>query len=196
MEPPRLSDTPRRYPDYCLSISTRLTWAMTNILTSACSHPNAPKKNIILSVGSGSGLLEAHLQAFWSCSPSNNLFIEGVEVRTAEESPPVNRYLSEEQYTTVRGTFEISPRLKDASALVFVYPREPGLVHRYLHAAGRDMSSPLRAVVWLGPRADWDSFAECLRGVPGFGPVEIPTNAECGLVEYEMMGLIRRLPGF
>ncbi|KAK7731812.1 hypothetical protein SLS53_008633 [Cytospora paraplurivora] len=194
MEPPRLSDTPQRYPDFCLSISARLTWALTNILTSACSHPNAPKHNLILSIGSGSGLLEAHLQSLWSSSPSNNLFIEGVEVRTAEEAPPVNRYLSEEQYTTVRGTFEISPRLREASALIFVYPREPGLIHRYLHAAGKDTNSPLRAVVWLGPKADWDSFAECLRGVPGFGPVEIPTNVTCGLVEYEMMGLIRRLP--
>ncbi|KUI62550.1 hypothetical protein VP1G_09665 [Cytospora mali] len=193
MNLPHLSDTPRRYPDFCLSISTRLIHALTDILSSASSTQGGQHENLVLSVGSGSGLLEAHMQSLWSSLPGCNLAIEGVEVRTAEEARPVNRYLSEEHYTTVRGTFEISPRGQEASALIFVYPREPVLIQRYLQAAREDEDSPLRTVVWLGPKADWDTFAYCLRDVPGFCSVEIPQD--CGVVEYEMMVVIRRFPG-
>lgn len=191
MDLPHLDDAPRRYPDFCLSISTRLIRTLTDILTSACSTPGGQQKDVVLSVGSGSGLLEAHMQSLWSSLPGCNLTIEGVEVRTAEEARPVNRYLSEEHYTTVRGTFEVSPRGREASALVFVYPREPVLIQRYLEAAREDDNSPLRTVMWLGPKADWATFAECLRDVPGFCSVEIPEN--CGVVEYEMLALLRRL---
>ncbi|ROV97352.1 hypothetical protein VMCG_06914 [Cytospora schulzeri] len=189
MDLPHLGDAPRRYPDFCLSISARLIRTLTDVLTSACS---GREENLVISVGSGSGLLEAHMQSLWSSSPGCNLTIEGVEVRTAGQARPVNRYLSEEHYTTVRGTFEVSPRAREASALMFVYPREPVLIQRYLQAAREDEDSPLRTVVWLGPKADWDTFDECLQGVPGFGSVEIP--GDCGVVEYEMMAVLTRLP--
>lgn len=193
MDLPPLDDAPRRYPDFCLSISTQLIRTLTDVLSSACSTSGRQKENLVLSVGSGSGLLEAHLQSLWSSLPDCNLTIEGVEVRTAEQARPVNRYLSEEHYATVRGTFEVSPRGRDASALIFVYPREPVLIQRYLQAARDDGNSPLQAVLWLGPKADWDTFAECLRDVPGFASVEIP--GDCGAVEYEMMAVLQRLPG-
>lgn len=195
MDLPPLGDTPRRYPDFCLSISTRLIRALTDIITTsgACKIPDEQQSSLVVSVGSGSGLLEAHLQSFWSSIPSCNLTIEGVEVRTAGDARPVNRYLSEEHHTTVRGTFEVTPRGRQASALMFVYPREPMLIQRYLQGAREDEDSPLRTVVWLGPKADWDCFAECLRDVPRFGEVEIPDD--CGMVKYEMMAIIRRLPG-
>lgn len=190
MDLPHIDDEPRRYPDFCLSISTRLIRTLTDILTSSCSTPGGQQKNLVLSVGSGSGLLEAHMQSLWSSLPGCSLAIEGVEVRTVEEARPVNRYLSEEHHTTVRGTFEVSPRGREASALIFVYPREPVLIQRYLEATREDDNSPLRIIVWLGPKADWDTFAERLQDIPGFCSVEVPEN--CGLVEYEMMAVLRR----
>lgn len=192
MDLPNLDDVPRRYPDSCLSISTHLIRTLTDVLTSDCSRASGPQKSLVVSVGSGSGLLEAHLQSLWSSLPGCKLTIEGVEVRTAEEVCPVNRYLSEEHCTTVRGTFEVSQKGREASALVFVYPREPVLIQRYLQVAKDDGDSPLETLVWLGPKADWETFAGCLKDVPGFGTVEIPKS--CGVFDYEMMAVLRRLP--
>lgn len=192
MDLPHLSDEPRRYPDFCLSISTRLIRTLTDLLASACSTFDRQKECLVLSVGSGSGLLEAYMQALCSSLPGCKLSIEGVEVRTAGEARPVNRYLSEERYITVRGTFEVSQRGKEASALLFVYPREPVLIQRYLEAPREEEDGPLQTVVWLGPKADWDTFANCFRDVTGFGSVQV--LEDCGVAEYEIMAVLQRLP--
>lgn len=190
-----LGDEATRYPDFCLSLSTPLIYTLSNIFSNAATQSSS---SLILSIGSGSGLLEAHLQSLWSSTSGCELIVHGVEVQTADEAPPVNRYLPEQNCSTVRGTSQLYSDLDAACALLFVYPRATELVTRYLKAACDLDDSPLQAVVWLGPRADFDPFAACLQSVldsgllanMGFGPVEVPETL--GMAEYEMMAVIRR----
>lgn len=188
---PPLSDEPKRYPDFCLSLSTPLIQSLTAIFTEAARKAKA-KSNLILSVGSGSGLLEAHLQAHWSSSSSSkcDLYIHGVEIHTGTDSRPVNRYLPEQNCNTVKATWQLSPDLHIATALLFVYPRDPDLVLRYMQAVQDHESSVLQAVVWLGPRADFDPFTAFLQHLPGFDPVQVFETR--GLASYEMMAIIWR----
>lgn len=192
---PPLNDEPNRYPDFCLSLSTPLIHCLTSVFTEAA---NQSESNLILSVGSGSGRLEAHLQDYWSSTLNCNLSIHGVEIHVADNARPVNRYLPEQNCSTVQATWQLSPDLAIAGALLFVYPRDSELVLRYLQAASNQESNPLQAVVWLGPRADYRTFVGALqsaldaglRDTLAFGPVEI--IGAPGMAEYEMMALIRR----
>lgn len=192
---PPLSDEPTRYPDFCLSLSTHLIDALTKIFSAAAAKS---RSSLTLSVGSGSGLLEAYLQSLWSSTPGCDLMIHGLEVQTADGAGPVNRYLPEQNCGTVRGTTQLSSELNSACALLFVYPRDPALVLRYLQAA-KDLSNrPLQAVVWLGPRADFDIFAGSpqsplkigLGDNTDFDPVEV-TEVR-GMADYEMIAVVRR----
>lgn len=187
MDLPELSDTPARHPGFCLSISTKLIHTLTNILTT--NGPNS-NDNLILSVGSGSGLLEAHwLSHLTRLSNSTSTFtIQGVEVRSSPTAAPVNKYLPEQNSTTVRGTWELSPLLETADTLLFVYPRDPGLVGRYLKAR----PPSLRVVLWLGPHADWEVFGECFRGLDGFGDVDIIDGGSAGVADFEMIAVVQR----
>lgn len=185
MDLPELTDEPNRHPDCCLSLSTKLLTKLTD--TFRPPQPTGPTLHV-LSVGSGTGLLEALLQAHWSSAPSgSNLTIHGVEVRAPGRSRPVNRYLRDGHASTVRGTWEVSPAAAGAGALLFVYPREPGLVARYVRAAGEG----LRLVVWLGPNVDWALFEACLADAapPGGGGVEVVGGS--GLADYETMAIVR-----
>ncbi|KAG6357464.1 hypothetical protein INS49_013341 [Diaporthe citri] len=186
MDLPKLSDTPTRHPYFCLSISTKLINTLTSILIT--NGPNS-NNNLILSVGSGSGLLEAHLLKHLTSLPesTSTFTIQGVEVRSPPATAPVNKYLPEQHSATVRGTWELSPLLDAADALLFVYPREPGLVTRYL--AARPTS--LRVVLWLGPRADWEVFGGCFQGLEGFGDVDIIEGGSAGVAEFEMIAVVR-----
>lgn len=183
---PKLSHTPTRHPDFCLSISTILILRLSHILTE--NGPDS-KDNLILSVGSGSGLLETYLLEHTNSilNPTPAFTIQGVEVRSPPTAAPVNKYLPWQHSTTVRGTWELSPLLDKAYTLLFVYPREPGLVARYL--AARPAS--LRLVVWLGPRADWEVFGGCFQGLEGFGDVEIIEGRGAGVAEFEMIAVVR-----
>lgn len=188
MDLPKLSDTPTRHPDFCLSISTKLLHTLTAILTTNGPDTN---NNLILSVGSGSGLLEDHiLNHLTSLSDelSTKFTVQGVEVRSSPTTAPVNKYLPEHHYTTVRGTWELSPLLETADTLIFVYPRDPALVSRYLSAR----PASLRVVLWLGPRADWEVFGGCFRGLEGFGDVDIVEGGSAGVAEFEMVAVVRR----
>lgn len=184
-----LSDEPQRYADFCLSLSTPLIQSLTAIFTQAASKAKT-QSNLILSVGSGSGLLEAHLQSHWSSTRECGLYIHGVEIHTGDNARPVNRYLPEQNCNTVKATWQLSPDLHIANALLFVYPRDPGLVSRYIQACQDQEKSLLQAVIWLGPRADFDPFTGCLQHQPGFGPVEVDDIR--GLADYEMMAIIWR----
>lgn len=186
---PPLSDEPQRYADFCLSLSAPLIQSLTAIFTEAASKAKT-ESNLILSVGSGSGLLEAHLQAHWSTTRKCDLCIHGVEIHTGDNARPVNRYLPEQNCNTVKATWQLSPDVHIANALLFVYPRDPGLVSRYIQAVQDQENSPLQAVVWLGPRADFDPFAGCLQHQPGFDSVKVVDT--CGLANYEMMAIIWR----
>ncbi|RYP61863.1 hypothetical protein DL771_009982 [Monosporascus sp. 5C6A] len=199
MDLPEITDEPRHYPDCCLSISRGILDVLTDTFRTAA------ETGLVLSIGSGSGLLEALLQSRWatvsalaSASASDNTTaaattisaaasprIEGVEVRAS-----VNRYLPAAAVGTVRGTWEVSPRARSdptVAALLFVYPRSPALVSRYLREAAASVA------VWLGHRSDWPDFEPCFAGAPGFGgAVEVVGGCAAGLVEYEMMAIVRR----
>ncbi|RYP42764.1 hypothetical protein DL768_010236 [Monosporascus sp. mg162] len=192
MDLPEVTDEPKHYPDCCLSISSGLLNVLTDTFrTTAETGP-------VLSIGSGSGLLEALLQSRWtaasaSASASDNttssaaasLRIEGIEVRAS-----INKYLPAAAVGTVKGTWEVSPRARPdpaVAALLFAYPRSPALVSRYLREAEASVA------VWLGHRSDWPDFEPCFAGAPGFdGAVEVVGGRAAGLVEYEMMAVVRR----
>ncbi|KAI7773290.1 hypothetical protein LA080_011353 [Diaporthe eres] len=186
MDLPKLNDTATRHLDFCLSISTKLIHILTSILTT-----NGPQRNdnLVLSVGSGSGLLEAHLLKHLTSLPecTSTFTIQGLEVRSPPTAAPVNKYLPEQHSATVRGTWERSPLIDVADTLLFVYPREPDLVTRYLAAR----SASLRIVLWLGPCADWEVFGGCFQGLEGFGDVEIIEGGSAGVAEFEMIAVVR-----
>ncbi|KAK7756493.1 hypothetical protein SLS62_001327 [Diatrype stigma] len=248
MDLPEVAVDPRHYPDCCLSISTRLLDTLTDAFSTAIVGAGAggTGTGLVLSIGSGSGLLEALLLSRWSSSPSPSaapdpntlnrnrtlLQIEGVEIRS---SPPVNRYLPDpENLTIVKGSWDvISPRARRAATatarstptsavrgLMFVYPRSPGLVGKYVRdfaaasaaavaetveaEAGVETEETkgtttstirpvsLKSVVWLGHRSDWPDFEPCFAAVPGLdaATVEVVGGADAGLVEYEMMAVM------
>ncbi|KAH8760447.1 hypothetical protein F5883DRAFT_140383 [Diaporthe sp. PMI_573] len=187
MDLPELSDVPTRHPDFCLSISTKLLHTITAILTKDDPDSN---NNFIISVGSGSGLLEAHLQKHLiSVQGHTSPFtVKGVEVRSSPTAASANKYLANQYALSVRGTWEVSSFIDYADTLMFVYPRDPKLVDSYLKAR----PPTLRVVLWLGPRADWEVFWGCFRGLEGFGEVDVVEGGVAGVAEFEMVAVVRR----
>ncbi|KAF3400324.1 hypothetical protein DPV78_006073 [Talaromyces pinophilus] len=186
---PTLTNTPSRHPDCCISLSSTL---LRTITASLCE---STQSGLVLSVGSGTGLLEALLYSMWtssSTSQTTNLLIEGVEVigpATSTFHSP-NKYLPEQCFDTVKGTWVVSSRVKQAIALMFVYPRSTELVRFYIQEAGL-FSGPLHVVLWLGPNCDWAEFKPCFTD-NGWVPVQIIGGNEAGLAEYELMAIIKR----
>ncbi|KAJ5605731.1 hypothetical protein N7510_008512 [Penicillium lagena] len=109
---PQVTETPTRHPTICLALSTPLLSTLRRILP--------PKPHFTLSIGSGTGLLEALLVQH---DPSATIAVEGVEVDSA-----VNRYIPEQDMHVVPGAWATSGRALAAAAWLFVYPREVGLV--------------------------------------------------------------------
>ncbi|KAI1073858.1 hypothetical protein F5B20DRAFT_565680 [Whalleya microplaca] len=171
-----LSDTPQRYPGCCLSLSNELLNHLGSLFK------NHAKSGLILSIGSGTGLLEELLHAHLNKEPNCKLRVEGVEV------PSTNIHLPEDRINVVNGTWAICRRAADSVALVFVYPRSAELVNSYVDSF---LQKPgyVKLALWLGPKADWEEFAACFR-VPGFEVEELQDG--CGLVEYEMMTVLRQ----
>ncbi|KAE8131687.1 hypothetical protein BDV38DRAFT_288477 [Aspergillus pseudotamarii] len=168
----QLTTTPQAFPTCCLSLSTPLLETLAALL---------PKKpNYTLSIGSGSGLLEALLT-----HNHPTLQIEGVEV-----NPTVNRYIAEQDMHVVTGTWDLlSWRVPGAKAWMFVYPREPKLVERYIETFGE--GGVVEVILWLGPRADWGDYVGCFEG-RGFG-VERVVGVEGGLEGFEMLAVVGRV---
>ncbi|KAI1294107.1 hypothetical protein F5Y03DRAFT_319883 [Xylaria venustula] len=139
---PSLTAEPTRHPGCCVSLSQPLLATIQALLQSIPSaslqkeksdpeYESAPQP-LILSVGSGSGLLEELLQLYLnqSVSVSPNWRVEGVEVNSA-----VNIHLPEDRINQVAGTWAVlESRARDAAALMFVYPRDGALVRRYIDA--------------------------------------------------------------
>lgn len=164
----QLSSSPSRFPDCCLSISTTLLTTLTNLL------PKRPA--FTLSIGSGSGLLErllSHTNAETS--------VEGVEVAST-----VNRYIAEEDMHVAAGAWDLYSRAKQANAWMFVYPREPKLVSRYIEIYG---GGNVEVIVWLGPRVDWVDYEPVFRQSV-FDEVRV--LEEVGLAPYETAVVARR----
>ncbi|KAK1145555.1 hypothetical protein N8T08_004113 [Aspergillus melleus] len=164
----QLSPTPTAFPNCCLSISTTLLSHLASLL------PQTP--SFTISIGSGSGLLEALLSL-----QHPDVSIEGVEVNST-----VNRYIPEQHMNIVHGTWDLHPRVKDAAAWMFVYPREPNLVSRYLNEF---VGGQAKVIVWLGPRADWADYEPCFRGSAVFADVQV--QEDVGLAEFETQSLIK-----
>ncbi|KAK4663219.1 hypothetical protein QC763_606705 [Podospora pseudopauciseta] len=137
---PQLSTSPIRHPSSCCSLSLPLLSLLDTILP--------PPPSLALSIGSGPGLLEALLLHHY---PARSNSIYGVEVSAPK---PVNVFLPEQNTLTVTGTWAVvdSGLLKEAGALLFVYPRQPSLVQAYLARWEGEI------VVWIGPRADMEEF--------------------------------------
>ncbi|KAA8644368.1 uncharacterized protein ATNIH1004_008570 [Aspergillus tanneri] len=166
----------------------------------SCLLPQRP--NYTLSIGSGSGLLEALL-----VHRHPNLCIQGVEVHSS-----VNRYLADEDVHVVGGTWDLLPPLplpallpseqqqsgagetgkigiSGPRACMFVYPREPALVGKYLDlycVQNQKDKQQLEMVLWLGPRVDWPDYEAVFRG--WFVNMEFE---DVGLPEYEMLVVAR-----
>jgi hypothetical protein len=139
-ELPALSNQPRYHPDCCLSLCNPLLQRLSALLATS---------SIVLSVGCGSGLLEALLQLWVS-----GTCVEGVETASAQ-----NKYLDEQAFHVASGTWEVHRRSRDADAWMFVYPRVPSLFADYLRHA---KSSRVKLVLWIGPKNDWAEFERCL----------------------------------
>lgn len=131
----QIGDEPRQFAGCCLAISKPLLQALLSTL------PQRP--DLILSVGCGSGLLEALLLLLGH----DQLNLCGVEVPSCDcTSLPPERVLR------VAGTRSLHPDAILASVLMFVYPRVPALITSYLDAC---VDGALEKLVWLGHRSDW-----------------------------------------
>jgi len=131
-------DKARKHPDCCLYLSKSLVDAVWEDLP--------PEPKITLSIGSGSGLLEAILTA-----PGNKC-IECVELETLRE---IDKYIAEKAMHYVSGMQSLCERAGHADAWLFVYPRDPALVSRYIERFG---NGSVGKIFWLGPRQDWDDL--------------------------------------
>ncbi|KAL4982093.1 hypothetical protein BDW68DRAFT_65099 [Aspergillus falconensis] len=161
-----LSPSPAALPNCCLALSSPLVNRLASLL------PTTP--HFTLSIGSGAGLLEA-LLAYRHPSVS----IEGVEVNSS-----VNLYIAEQDMNVVSGTWDLLPRACDATAWMFVYPREPKLVTKYIESYGQG----IKMILWLGPRADWADYEACFLD-SAFSQLSFE---DVGLAEYEMLVVARR----
>jgi len=138
--PPALAAIPTAYSGCCLALSKPLLDFIATLLP--------PQPALVLSIGSGYGLLEAYL-----ASNTYHLRIIGIEV-----APSSNLYLPESQHRLVHGSRFLEPLAADATTWLFVYPRRVGLVQEYL-AAFEDRN--VDKIIWAGPHADWHDFKGC-----------------------------------
>ncbi|KAJ5899688.1 hypothetical protein N7495_004432 [Penicillium taxi] len=161
----QLSESPKRFPDCCFGISTTFIKILCSIL------PQCP--GFTLSVGSGSGLLEG-LIAF----SDKNISVQGVEVDSS-----INRYIDEEAMHVVGGGWGLSSYAKQAKAWMFVYPRDPKLISKYIDLYG----GHVELIVWLGPKVDWPDYEPCFLNSSFW--VEV---LDAGLTPYETAVVVRR----
>jgi hypothetical protein len=167
---PRLVSTPKPYPGCCLALSTPLVAYLCTLL------PYRP--HLILSIGSGYGLLEALL-----LSPPYSLNVIGIEVQ-----PSPNIYLHSSNHKEVIGSRSLHELAAETEAWMFVYPRRVGIVEEYLKTYG---DGRVQCVLWLGPRADWEDYKSV------FGKqwaVEVKAADEVGGRAWELIAVARKKP--
>ena len=136
-----------------------------------------PDPALTLSIGSGSGLLEALLL---HQRPALNL--------KAVELPKVkNIYMPVDKMAIVNGDKDICPLAADASAWMFVYPREALLLQQYVLAFG---NAECKLIIWVGEKADLPELEHNF-----LGKKWIKEDIEkCGLKDDDLMTLWRRHP--
>ena len=129
MEPPSISDvynklaehSPAHLPDCCSSLSVSLLKRLASLLP--------PDPALTLSIGSGSGL-----------------DLKAVEVPTT-----TNKYMPANRLQIVNGYRDLCDLAADASAWMFVYPRDIWLLREYVQVFG---GQKCHLIIWIGPRAD------------------------------------------
>lgn len=159
-----LSDPPKHHPDCCLAVSRPLLDKLVSIL------PHAP--DVVLSIGSGTGLLEAAILQHSH---------ERIDVIGVEVSSSVNKYLPEQHILIVDGTWAIHVEAQTAAAWMFVYPREPKLVATYIETCAPDVP---KTIIWLGPRNDWSDYAPVFELGHSY---DTQLVEDCGVAGYEAM---------
>ena len=165
--PDGIGDKPVHYADCCMAISRPLIRVVTDRL------PRRPA--MILSVGSGSGLLEAAILEHGRNELAHDMLLHGVEVPSC-----TNKYLPNDRLLRVPTSSTIHEDAASASALMFVYPRQVILVAAYLDTC---KSGVLEQVLWLGHRSDWADYEELLS--THFKTLEYYEDA--GVAEYELL---------
>lgn len=147
---PALSDTPVIYSGCCLALSTPLVRHLHSLLP--------PQPALVLSIGSGFGLLEAHLLAWAAPTAQSISSPESVNIVGVEVSPSPNQYLPASCHRTVHGTRFLEPLAAEAMTWLFVYPRRVNLVREYMDEYGQGR---VRHIIWIGPQADWIEYETC-----------------------------------
>ena len=164
---PCLTVMPVHHPDCCASLSSTLISKILQFLP--------PRPSFTISIGSGTGLLEALiLQA------RPEVHLEAVEV----PGLTLNRYLLEESTHVVSGTWDLCSRASRATVWMFVYPRETSLVRQYFEELG---TRNVKGLVWLGPRADYVAINQFM---PSIWVLEMLDG--CGS-QYELLAVWRRI---
>lgn len=164
---PPLSEKAAVYSGCCLALSAPLLDHLGTLL------PRAP--SLILSIGSGYGLLEAYLIA-----EPHLLHVVGVEV-----APSSNKHLRTANHRTVHGTRSLEPLAAEAAAWLFVYPRRVGLVNEYL---AQHHGAKLETILWIGPVLDWNDYQSCFAG----WDVRLQSANEVGGRAWELIAVARR----
>ncbi|KAF2746741.1 hypothetical protein M011DRAFT_403987 [Sporormia fimetaria CBS 119925] len=171
---PILTSMPKVYSGCCLALSSRL---LCYLRTTLLSNPGP-----VLSVGSGYGLLEAIMLA-----PPYDMPITGVEVH-----PSSNRYLPPTHHRVVPGSRFMDSLAEQASVWMFVYPKRVGLITDYIsrHGAGN-----LKAIIWMGPRADWEDYRVCFatRTQALSWSVDAKSADQAGGAAWEMVAVATKL---
>ncbi|KAI1332438.1 hypothetical protein F5Y16DRAFT_177997 [Xylariaceae sp. FL0255] len=216
---PKLGAEPLRHPACCASLSAPLLAAIASLLPKwSASITTSP---LILSIGSGTGLLEELLHTYLLDNNNKNNDIawrvEGVEV-----NPSVNVYLPEDRINHVPGTWATHPgRARDATVLLFVYPRDGLLIQRYVNEwmlapdskrsdGGKVKSKDSdRLSVGHGPAIADVGERRKLKRIIWLGPkadwedtglscfenisaIEVLKIPDCsGIADYEMLGVLR-----
>ena len=164
-----LDEKPAPFADCCPHVSKALVDALIEHL------PLGPA--LTLSVGSGSGLLEAILLEASENHDGQALNIYGVEV-----SPNGNTHLPSNRLLLVPSTSSLHSEALFASALMFVYPRTATLVAMYLDEF---IDGAMETLIWLSHRNDWrEAELLLLSAFYKLDRIERP-----GIAEYEVLAI-------
>lgn len=136
------------------------------------SNADAVSNQSSLTRRGGSGYLEALLLHLVGHESLNLL---GLEV-----SPSINKYLPEEHFHYVSGTWATYPGAVSANLVLFVYPRVPLLMERYLRQL---QESACDKVIWIGPSLDWADYEPVLLS----SHFSTLCHQSEGVAEYEML---------
>lgn len=148
--------------------------SLTLIDTVAALLPQSPA--LTISIGCGHGVLEAYLD-----KSSTRLNVLGIDV--VHHSP---QFIAEDKLRLLPGTFATSTEALVAEAWLFVYPKDLGLLGRYVKEYG---DGKVRTIIWIGPRMDWEDVK---KGIPSAG-WEMEAQEENGLKDYEALVVWKKI---